>query len=366
MQARDARFDDFFMGDKIRFGNLYPVKLNHLKSPVKPLPNTARSCKRWGGFKYRAKEDWEEGQEERHGVTDHLILWLLFVLSDNINILRQNEACGCPLDIFKYHGRCEERLDRFDGFYRMHAPGQCEKSELKSRLLTRTGINRATGTVEKEILYNLKVIAEDQVFQGIIQLDDAVETEFINFIRDKSLHLRAGNSKTRGLGKLELAEEPGEPLSLVSLEDFTTRVKNFDSAVKVEAGKYNVDVGNRFFFAITCCSDVIIREPDLRYRTALTAEYLEQVLGIRGLKLHYQSASVLKISGWNALWRLPRTVEPAIEKGSVFLFEYPGAPHDELFTKLYHLELEGLGSRKTEGFGWISISDDFHREVHAI
>ncbi len=54
--------------------------------------------------------------------------------------------------------------------------------------------------------------------------------------------------------------------------------------------------------------------------------------------------------------------EYAIEAGSTFLFACSRELDDTLMQALYSLEEEGIGRRRSEGFGRICISDPFHLE----
>ncbi len=366
---KDEMFKQFFLNEGVRFGNLYPATFKESQDisneyPVKPLPKTARTCKRWPGFIYQSEED----EQEKHGVADHLIFWALFAKTKERHLVPLTEHQSC---------HCGQQLDHFPGFYRMDSPEICGKPDMSTRLVTGTGIDRLTGTVQQEILFSREVIArvtsegEEQFFQGLLCLDETIEKDVLAFLRDKSLHLRVGQAKTRGFGSLQLTEcfeEADE-----TFEEFCDRLTTFDETFKEQAKKYelkeayDIDVTQFFYFAITCCADMIIREPDLRYKTRLTKDHMASLLQMSSNTLHlvYHNADIRRIRGWNTLWRLPKTMELAIEKGSVFLFEYTQTPDpdDEFFQKLQQLEQQGIGVRKPEGFGWISISDPFHQEV---
>ncbi len=371
--AIDAGFESFFLKDRIWFGDLYPATFKPFitsEKPVKPLPHTARSCKRWPGFTYKGKE--HEDDEERHGVVDHLIVWSLFEAShqQNTAVVYANRNCA--------YKHCGQQLDRFDGFYRMYRPEISGKAQLHTRLVTGTGINRLTGTVQEQILFSKEVIAavtprgEGQLFQGRLTLDDALEDDFFDFLEQESLQLRVGRAKTRGFGKLQLTDYSEQQPE--TLDAFRERLTQFDALVKDQARDYQILADNPqesgihpeyFYFSITCCADLILRGANLRYRTSLTADYVQQELlnTVHGIKILYQNASVYRITGWNNLWRLPKTAEPAIGKGSAFLIEYQGTPDETFWNRLHQGQYDGIGTRKAEGFGWISISDDFHREV---
>ena len=82
--------------------------------------------------------------------------------------------------------------------------------------------------------------------------------------------------------------------------------------------------------------------PQLRYQTALTGEYLHQVLNLGDATLVYQNASTRRVSGWNTLFGLPKAAEWAISMASVFLFGYNEQlmmPSIRLFITLNKLEL---------------------------
>lgn len=356
-QTPDAVFNQFFQENLNRFGNLYPANVQSFRSspyPVKPLPLTARSCKRWDGFTYRVHEN----AEKRHGVADHLIRWGLFQETNNLELLdkthRYCQVCGT------------ERLDAFRGYYQRYAPHEYEHASLNRRLVTGTGINRLTGAVNENILFNYEVIAEmtaerkPQEFQGLLHLDDAVAPAFMDFLNADELNLRVGRAKTRGFGLLKLHQ--CEAAQFLTLEQFSERLKDFDAKVKEIAQTAD---DSPFYFAVTCCSDLILPTADGRYSTRLNENALAQQpgwKGMRGVKLIYHHAATCRVKGWNVVWRLPKPVELAIGKGSAFLFAYQGDARDELINKLYALEQQGIGSRTCEGFGWVSISDEFHQE----
>ena len=173
-KIRDDKKDEFtkfFLSGDICFGNLYPANFQNREfsgstlrgnnRPIKPIPYTAHSCKRFSGFLFKA----EEGGQERHGVLDSLIHWGLFALS--------GQAKTGIFDAYKEctytdkYGKCGESLDAFSGFYRRGDDiAEIGKSEVTTRLLTRTGISRETGTVQEGILYNREVLNEGQSLLG--------------------------------------------------------------------------------------------------------------------------------------------------------------------------------------------------------
>ena len=111
---------------------------------------------------------------------------------------------------------------------------------------------------------------------------------------------------------------------------------------------------------------MILCDKFLRYRGLIDAEVCEELLKLEmpGLKLISSFASTRRVTGWQEIWGTPRTAEIALESGSAFLFGCENPPDDPgLPAALFKLEEEGAGKRRAEGFGRISISDQFHQQV---
>ena len=367
----EVQFERFFLSGAVRFGNLYPANfqqqgefsntdLQDDEQPVKPIPKTARSCKRFSGFRFKA----EAGNKEQHGVMDSLIHWGLFAMSGQtkIEILDAHKNC---IYVDK-HGKCDELLDAFSGFYRHGQDiAHIGKSETKTRLLTRTGISRETGTVQEGILYNREVINEGQWFWGtMFFVDESVCHDFYDFAEDVGVKgmLRIGNNLTRGLGKLGVPQI--EELNLEDPEALKKRAEAFNEKFHADAEMYGVDVPHQFYFPITLQSDAILVDPWLRYQTTLHENYLHHVWNLPNTALVYQNASQRHIAGWNSLFGLPKAAERAISMGSVFLFGYDGTLDHGFYQNLYNIEEKGIGKRQSEGFGQVTVSDTFHWGVN--
>lgn len=367
----ESKFTRFFLSGDICFGNLYPANFQKCEfsntdildkeQPVKPIPNTARSCKRFSGFRFKA----DASSQERHGVMDSLIYWGLFALSGQtkIEILNAHRNRNCTYA--DKHGECGELLDAFSGFYRRGEDvTEIGKSDAKTSLLTRTGISRETGTVHEGILYNREVLNEGQSFWGtMVFADEALCDDFYDFaehIGDKGL-LRIGNNLTRGLGKLGVPQI--EEFSSDNIASFKERTAAFNEKFHTEAQGHCVHLQNRFYFPITLQSDAILPDPQLRYQTVLDEDYMHRVGDLADVKLVYQNAGQRRVIGWNALFGLPKAAEWAISMGSVFLFGYDGTIDDCFYQNLYDIEQIGIGKRKSEGFGQVTVADAFHWEV---
>ena len=356
-QKKDE-FADFFLKEKIIFGNLYPSncsKSNRLanpidqsNSPVRPLPRTARSCKRFGGFSFHAQAD----DDARHGVWDSLIAWSQFALSSkqNISLLEQLQYCR----------NCKEPIDTFSGFYRQGTiSGQWGTPDVGKGLFTRTGVSRERGAAAEGVIYSREFLRDGSEFQGEWAIDNSIAQDLEDYLDEVSGGLlRVGHNRTRGLGKLVLPD----------LQQFTPdiatvierRAKDFDAKLKQDVG---AEARHVFYLPLTLTSDCILPDGFGRYSLQISPEILAKEWGINGAELIYCNAASRRVIGWNVLWGLPKADELAIAMGSVFLVALSAEPDWQV---LASNQSKGLGIRRAEGFGTIRIADEFHLEASGV
>ncbi len=378
-----GEFEALFLNERVHYPNLYPAsfkagEMQDAKLPVYPIPKTAQSCKRFPDFRYRF--DSEDDDEERHGVRDGLLDWAMFKLSTRNGYGKDHVA---PLKALQEHKLCEicgAPMDRFPGYYRQDAieTEQIISAQVDShtRLQTHTGINRESGTIQEGILYNREVFEEDMRFWGMVKLpeDEKLAQTFKDFVEEvgHSGLVRIGTGRTRGMGKVTLAEEPleGEEARYSSSREeryssSRERLMAFNTALKKKARELGLENLEPFYFAVTLHSPLILCDSLLRYQGMIDGDTLASLAGLppSNIELIYQAASVRRVMGWNELWGMPRTHEYAIETGSVFLFASSLDAEDAVLKLLFELEERGIGRRRAEGFGWVCVSDPFHVEV---
>lgn len=380
-----GEFERLFLSGQIQYPNLYPASLKHEDvkqrdtkrrkepsdegaQPIYPIPKTAQSCKRFAGFISDREID-----DPPHGVHDGLLDWAVFELAgsqtvDALMALRGHKECR----------KCKKAMHRFGGVYRRTGGTQGGQSRVETgvgtRLQTHTGIDRGTGTVQEGILYNRQVFEEQARFSGIVRLPDELERPFMNFIEQvgESGLVRVGTGRTRGLGKvlLSIGALTDEPFGLT---EFEQRLKNFDNALRRQAGEYLKEIELApFYFALTLHAPAILRDPLLRYCGSIDEETLAELLKHSqedapfvedDFTRIYQAADTRRVTGWNELWGTPKVNEFAIETGSVFLFSSNAENMSALYQALFELEQRGIGQRRGEGFGRIYVSDPFHVQV---
>jgi CRISPR-associated protein Csx10 len=378
----EDEFQCLFLQERVWYPQLYPAFFEskhdrgHQKTsePVQPLPRTAQSCKHFGGFTSPAGK---HEDEEPHGVRDTLLDHATFTLLE-----RQGAPISACLKPLKEHQSCAcgQSLEHISGFYR------CAREDASDRLLasslrqlqTRTGINRTWGVVEESILYNREIFADGMTFWGELRFpgDDG---EILRIALERLLEaaalaptkeereektglLRLGTGRTRGLGAI--ATRVSRPLpDEVGRASLAGRLADFDAELRTKAGAYQARTPAACYFAVTLTSPAILRDAHFRHQQSLDAFTLEQALKLapRTLTRLYQVTGLVRVQGWNELWGTPRPVDFALEVGSVFLFA-SSLSQEQLLAPLYELEEQGLGSRRVEGFGRLSISDPFHLE----
>jgi CRISPR-associated protein Csx10 len=373
-------FERWFLSEQILYPNLYPASfadtgLQDQNSPVYPVPRTAQSCKRHPGFLFPQKAD-----NDAHGVRDGLIDWALFEL-----IRHSGADPRAALERHKECPHCGERMDSFDGYYRRNDIRKTQLIQAKGqkRLRTHSGIDRRSATVQEGILYNRQVFEEGMRFWGALKFTDNKEliSEFKSFLEDLNDRnkgvLRVGTGRTRGMGKVAIQVGSPKTARRDPFELFKHRLEQFDARLHSQAQSFELSgLGNRFFFALTLHSPLILQDELLRYQGSIDtnanfdtkAARLEQLLGcaIPGLERIYQNAGVRRVAGWQELWGTPRMNEYAIEPGSVFLFACEGKPSEEAYQALFNLDQEGTGKRRAEGFGRVCVSDQFHQEIEVL
>jgi len=355
----DEKFKKYFVNGNIKYSPLYPSsmrlktssepniqkiinkenEITNSNSLSTPFPKTAITCKRWPGFEGMGM------QQEQHGVRDQLFEWAIYKLTDQKDITVIDESSRCNFD------GCQENMVPLDGFYKRGKNGEMSIRKVKTQISMHTGIMHSTGTVAPAILYSIETIQENFLFTGIIDIneeDDELLPNFRNFL--KNIEIRIGNKKTSGQGLCVIQE-----ITDFERDDFSKfeeRLINFDSEFKKVAPK---ELSNGFYFSIDLFSDAIRLDSRLNYEIGF-ANFLP------GTELIYETVSPFRIMGWNSATKLPKQTEWATEKGSVAFYRVPQLSK-ELLDKLYQLEQDRIGIRRTEGFGIIRISDPFHWEV---
>jgi len=380
---KEEEFADIFLNEQVYFPHLYAAQfaksaagIHNSSLPVMPLPRTAQTCKRFSSFlPLKGERDYEQ----RHGVRDSLFDWAVFALLEQehasptalLNSINHHAECGY---IDTQQHACKQPMDAMHGYYRCgstlseQGTVQRMKAKLETRLQTHAGINRTWGIVEERILYNRQVFDDGMMFWGKLSLPDELADTFDEFLgeADNEELLHIGTGRTHGLGHIRIHTIEQTEVVAIEPEDithFTQRLHNFNTAISRQIKDASIkQPDDVFYLTVTLHSPTILCDPFMRYQNALDATTLSELVHTESnpFKPIYQSTALQRVTGWNELWGTPRASEYALEAGSTFLFSYHQQPNNDLLQALFELEETGIGRRRSEGFGRISISDPFH------
>lgn len=196
--------------------------------------------------------------------------------------------------------------------------------------------------IDKENIFRYEAIDKNQEFYTIIQCDDDLADEVKACIDNQVLYI--GGSKSSGYGRCKV------------------KVEGIFDYKEIKA-KYNIGLDNNnkklnIFFM----SDTIIKDELGNLQPSISDELLEKKLGIKIIRKKenedlYKASIISKdVKGYNAMWKCKVSSETAIKAGSVITYGYEGKLDKN---KVEQFEIEGIGSRKNEGYGRILINPKF-------
>lgn len=243
-----------------------------------------------------------------------------------------------------------------------------ERREVTQRVLTRVAINRRRGVAEDRQLYSPMVISEmshpstqspaPTRFRGsIITADSSIKTAFSNISQ-------IGGRQTTGIGAVRITF--GDELVdtrhalMKRIEQMNAQFSNVAAAIAALGGQ-SWSIAPRSIFTISLLSDAILLDDGWIPASVLSANQLKEATGIQARLLH-AFASTTTVGGWNIIWQRPKPTNVAVTMGSVFVFQSDKQLSDSDCDALLLLQEQGVGERRSEGYGQVLICDPFHLE----
>jgi len=337
----DDDFQALFVAGQASFADLLPATD---RRAGRLLPATARLCKRYS---------WDHAQS----LTDSLLRLALADELKRVDPLEEETWTLCPEE------KCPEyriKRDRASG-YVISDYRQIQRVQTTKRLLTGTSINRATGTTQSGMLFSQEAIEEGHCFRGVVRIagdDDAADSlsRRLESVLQVGGWLRIGAGRSRGLGLVEIVDW-SDPWPGPSLE---ARWSSFNQAVAALWRRYGAEP-EKACFSLTLESHLLLRDEAQWPVSRLEKRAdLGSLLGLEGVALKRHVIQSAIVRGWNAQQGLPKEDEPALGRGSVFFFSVETADETAVRQRLAEIEAEGLGRRRAEGFGRVSVCDPFH------
>jgi CRISPR-associated protein Csx10 len=111
-------------------------------------------------------------------------------------------------------------------------------------------------------------------------------------------------------------------------------------------------------FSVTVQREAVLLEADWQPAIVFSAAQLHAQTGLEARLLRSQAGAQV-IGGWSARWNRQRPTVLATAAGSVYMFcTQAGEP--EIVAALAKLEEQGIGARRSEGYGIVRGCDEFH------
>jgi CRISPR-associated protein Csx10 len=257
-------------------------------------------------------------------------------------------------------------------FYTL-SDGRLRYRSVQQRVLTRVAINRQRGTAQDQRLYSLLAIRETTEvetedgarraparFRGSIALPADARDAVIKAL-DQVTHL--GGRQTSGLGAVRIEASSTAP-SADEARQVLQRVNAMTQRFQEQARLY-ADLGGSpwpitgSIFTVNLLADAILLEDGWLPTQELSAEQLQALTGIEATLLR-AFTTTRTIGGWHVLWQRPKPTSVAVAMGGVYVFQTDRPLSEEDCRRLARLQLDGIGERRTEGYGQVRVCDEFH------
>lgn len=351
----DETFKRLFLNDAAcRFGPLDPGP--------RLFPLTAASCKR---------------ERLRHTLVD--VLW--FRVAQHYLAGRMPEDAGQP---WQQCAQCGADLKAQDGFYHDEG-GRVREAKITTQVAAHVGIDRLTGTAADSILYTLEALAPSgngADLHGWLRADDDALETLRRLLHDEEGRISVGHARTRGYGDVHV--EIGEATAPEDRRTQVDRWLQWSSDLHDFLRTFAISelTSDGFFFAVSLPAGAVIVDRFLRYSldpadmigwlprmpavsTAFPLQNREPRSLESGGTVRWVAAVTghERLRGWNAAHGLPRQDEWAVGRGATYVYRFEGTPdqREALVARLAALADDGIGLRRNEGFGVVSVSDEFHR-----
>lgn len=226
-------------------------------------------------------------------------------------------------------------------------------------------------------VFRYDALASHQTFEAAVVCDAPADAETLRTLLSEELCLRLGGSDTAGYGAARIEEVSG-----VLDKWCETQHHKYEGEAPDQELEEDDDSGEELYpagesspivalpegpiptrFALTLLSDAMVRDNHGQWALSAhaVARELEAHLGLTPESLSVSDAFFRghMVGGFNRTWGLPLPQAQALQMGSVFVFE--GLPLPE--SARDRLESEGIGERRSEGFGRVAVDWYFGGEM---
>lgn len=251
-----------------------------------------------------------------------------------------------------------------------------QKRQISQRVLTRVAINRHRATAEYSRLYSPLVLSEvmsvhkklkPSLFLGSI----AIPEQDRHILPALEAIQALGGRQSSGLGSVAIRPQTAQTQA-DHLADLKKRIELMSQRFAAQARLYQAFGGAAWrgvgqeehdhpatIFTINLLSDAILHEQGWLPSNQLSASMLLELTGIAARLLRSFSTTTT-VGGWHILWQHPKQTNIATRMGSLFVFQAATELQEQDYQQLLLLEQQGIGERRSEGFGQVRICDEFH------
>lgn len=327
------KFYEIFFQDKVVFTNLYPFI--DADTIALPLPLSTFGCK------YRPGWTKKSIISEKHKFYDYL------------------------LDVSKIDNRCQycgsKKKSFVHGFY--YKEGTTYYSyNIEKTIDMHNHIDDESQSTKEEALYSYEVLTKGQKFIGYVILygkwDEYKEIhKLIDSINGRKISIGKGRNNGYGLSTINFIGNKNYKLD---------NEKRLYISDRLDLSR------NDHKFTLTFLSDSFLRDRYGNYFTYVDEVVLCDILNLNNdfntnfnsenFKLIRSFCKTKEIDGFNMKHNLPKNKMIALQKGSSFYFEYTNSDYEKLNKRLIEIERNGIGIRRSEGYGRIIINLPYHKE----
>jgi len=229
----------------------------------------------------------------------------------------------------------DEETKALGGFSRLEIDRLIFEMPAKQLYFHHARKDRLKGRSEEGEIFHYEALNEEQLFVGRILGEEEDLKEFKTWFGCGFLAW-VGRSKNAQYGQVEI-----ELAEIEEIEENVTELINDDNTL-----------------VLTFLSPVILRNrygfPEVSFR--VLQEHLAKVLGTDGFTIEECYARAELVENFVSVWKLKRPAEKALAAGSTFKLTFNREPDSELQEKIKALCREGLGERRNEGFGRLTVN----------
>jgi len=346
--------------EAVQFWNFFPAAEGPGLRYALPLPMSAFTCKREGGFRTEPVED-----RGGHGVVDTLLPHLVYHLL-------QDQGARFPVPFAPRCVRCNGRLEPIGGWYavyRLYNTDHWVAFRPRYHAQTKVALSRYRRAAAEGMLYTASALSpytvDPQQLSGkrrVIFLGRVLaKGELVERIQETLRGAALGALRTRGYGYVEevQAAEVDLPTMEERLRVFNERLRALWQNLRTLAVNKDhlPEEPSGVYFSVDLLAPGIFRDEDGMPSLVPLFQFKDKVLK----PVFWMTRSAMA-SGWSPAWGLPKPTQLAAVMGSVYVYHWEGN-QEEIMPFLRVLERDGVGARRDEGFGECLVCHPFHQEV---